>query len=474
MRVWKRALLSMKEKKGKTLMQLLIFTVICVLILSGLSVKTAANASADLAKESLGGEVTLAVDREAAMEEGGGNGPPEIASSPVAVEEAETIAELEQVRGYNYLTSTLAEAADFDAVEESSDTSESAEEGAGFGGGGMMQGDVSLQGVLYSDAVDDFMNGDASLVEGRHITKEDQGSQVAMIEETLAEANDLETGDTISLESTEEDASTEVEIIGVYESGSTTSSSNPGMNIAAQDPSNTIYLPYTEVNTLTGEEATVDSAVYYLNDAEEAEAFTADAEEASDLDFDTYALTSNISLYEQMIGPIENVASFSTNIVYIVTAAGASILGLIVMLSIRERKYEMGVLMAIGEKKSRLAGQFLAEILIVAAVAVGLSVLIGNVVADQLGTQLLEQQVSATENTETSPESFGPPGGMGEGNAGMGGEQAEVVDSLDVSVTWSDIGVLAGLGGLIAVVAALLPSVSILRMQPKQILTKQE
>lgn len=41
-----------------------------------------------------------------------------------------------------------------------------------------------------------------------------------------------------------------------------------------------------------------------------------------------------------MIGPIENIASFSKTIVIMVSIAGATILGLIIMLSIKERRKE--------------------------------------------------------------------------------------------------------------------------------------
>lgn len=117
------------------------------------------------------------------------------------------------------------------------------------------------------------------------------------------------------------------------------------------------------------------------------DAFVKAAKKTS-IDFDTYTLNTNDQLYQQMVGPIENVASFSKNVVYLVSVAGAVILGLIVMMSIRERKYEMGVLMAIGEKRWKLIGQFLTEILIVAVIAIGLASVTGNLVANQLGNQL--------------------------------------------------------------------------------------
>jgi putative ABC transport system permease protein len=171
------------------------------------------------------------------------------------------------------------------------------------------------------------------------------------------------------------------------------------------------------------------------------------------------------------------VASFSKNVVYLVTIAGAVILGLIIMMSIRERKYEMGVLLAIGEKKWKLVGQFLFEILIVAVLALGVSSLSGQAVAKQFGNQLLSQELTQTEETAANPASFGGGRGMGMGGPfGMqqASAQADPIDELQIEVTGKDLGILFGIGILIAVISALIPALSVLRLQPKTILTKQD
>lgn len=64
----KRAFWNMKAKKGKTLLQLFVFTVICVFVLSGLAIQSAAQKSSELARQELGGSVTLQVDRQKQME----------------------------------------------------------------------------------------------------------------------------------------------------------------------------------------------------------------------------------------------------------------------------------------------------------------------------------------------------------------------------------------------------------------------
>lgn len=207
-----------------------------------------------------------------------------------------------------------------------------------------------------------------------------------------------------------------------------------------------------------------------MDDASNIDAFIAVAKKTG-IDLDTFTLDANDQLYQQMVGPIENVASFSKNVVYLVTVAGAVILGLIVMMSIRERKYEMGVLMAIGEKRRKLTGQFLTEILMIAVLAIGISALTGALIAKQIGNQLLSQQIEQTSASQSAGGMMGPGGG---GFFGQSTAQVSAIDQLDIQVSFGNLMALGGIGLLIAMFATLLPSISVLRLHPKTILTKQE
>jgi putative ABC transport system permease protein len=483
----KRAFLSMKARKGKSILQVFVFTVICVFVLAGLSIQTAAEKSGDLARKKLGADVTLQVDmeklREQAMSQQTGGERVRFQSVPVPLETAEELTDYEQIKGYNFYSSTTGLASDFEPIESDSSASETSEDsseserpGRGMPGG-MMQGDVSLQGVAFTDSVAEFMEGTAAIVEGSGITEENIGKNVTLIEQTLAEENELKVGDTITVSSPrDESVAIELEIIGIYETAST--GSDQAMDFTALNPYNKLYVPYTAAAALKGDdyENTIDSAIYYIDDPEAMQSFIDQAKAESSIDFDTFKLDADDQLYQQMVGPIENVASFSNNIVYLVSLAGAIILGLIVMLSIRERKYEMGVLLAIGEKRWKLAGQFMAEILVVAVLSLCIATVSGNAVAGQLGDQLLHQELESAEQSNT-PESFR---GRGMGGFGPGMIQAqqsgqvETVEELNVQVTTEDLRFLALIGLVIAAVSALLPSLSVLRLQPKAILTKQD
>jgi putative ABC transport system permease protein len=475
----KRALLSVKARSGKSFLQVFIFSIICLLVLSGLTIQSAAKKSSDLARQKLGATVTLQVDMEKlrAQQESSGERR-RFQSIPIPVENANKLLSSSELKGYNFYTSTMGIASNFEPIESSTTETESTEENTEnrMPGREMMMGDVSLQGVAFTDSVSEFTDGTSTLLEGKHITEEDLDSNVTIIEKTLAEENELVVGDKIKITApNDETIISELEIVGIYETSST--GSDQAMNFTALNPYNKLYVPYTLTSALKGTDyvGTIDSAIYYLNDPANIEDFVKEATKNSSIDFDTFKLDANDQHYQQMVGPIQNVSSFSNNVVYLVTIAGAIILGLIVMMSIRERKYEMGVLLAIGEKKWKLIGQFIAEILVVAVLALGIATVSGNVVANKMGEQLLSQELQQVDESNV-PNSFRGGPGMGFRMGGIPGSQQQVdpVDELTVQITADDIGMLSVIGILIALLSVILPSLSVLRLQPKTILSKQD
>ncbi|EAE7268386.1 TPA: ABC transporter permease [Listeria monocytogenes] len=501
MNFFKRAWLSMKARKGRSVLQLIIFTVVCVLILSGFTIQSAADKASELAREQLGGTVTLTVDREkqmqamrdeaASSDSSSTESKPQFESSPIDVSDANELAKLNHVASYNYYSSTQALASGFDPIESSGDTSSSSDEtstttetqgpGGGQGGPQMVDADLSISGLLDSATSTDFEAGTSELTSGVAITSADKDKNVAMVEENLAEENDWKVGDSFTVTSSDGNTKVTLKIVGIYKT--TDSGSDMAQNFSFLNPYNKVYVPYTVANTIKGSnyKNTVDSAVYTMDDAANISAFEKEAKKVDSIDWDTFKLDANDTLYQQMIGPINSVASFSKNVVYIVSIAGALILGLLVMMQVRDRKYEMGVLLAIGEKRGKLIAQFFVEILIVALVSFGLAAASSHYVAQLAGNQLLAQQNSSTNETTTSTENRGPGGGGGQGGPGGFGQSvsnltknAEQIKELDIQVTLEDMLKMGGIGIGIAFISVLLPAALVLRMNPKTILTKQE
>ena len=410
--------------------------------------------------------------------------------TPVNLSDAKKIAKLSNVKSYSFEASTSADkSSGIEPISSDSDDSEEEstdEQMAGFGGGGapggMSQGDFQIKGVSESSSYSEFSAGTASLVEGEAITSADEDTNNVLIEQSLAEANDLSVGDKFKIKDSD-DKDVEVTIKGIYKTSDSGDSMSAQFNF--MNPSNTIFSSYTMVNTLTGSEGkTIDSAVYNLEDPKNMDSFVKQANKL--IDTDTFSLETNDQMYQQMLQPLNNVSSFAKNIVILVAAAGVIILTLIIMLSIRERKYEIGVLLSLGESRMKVISQFFVEIFICMIFALGIAAASGNVVGNAVGNQLLSQQTTS-QNTEgqeaNAAGNNGGPGGQGQmpggGNGGprgggqMGGNpftQTEEIQELNISVKPMEILSLAGIGLGISLFSIVLSSAGILRLNPKKIL----
>lgn len=395
------------------------------------------------------------------------------------------------MKSYSFEVSTSATKGDdiepISSSDEEDTTADSATDGAsqgenGMPGGGMMggaggmdQGDFQITGVLESAAYSSFSAGTATLTSGEALTAEDVDTNNVLIESALAEANDLAVGDTFTLVDAN-DENVEVTIKGIYETSDTGTSM--GMQFNFMNPANTIFSAYTLANTIAGEEGdTIDSAVYTLADPNEMDSFVKEAE--SLIDTDTFSLQTNDQMYQQMLTPLNNVSSFAKNIIILVAAAGVIILTLIVMMTIRERRYEIGVLLSLGEGRGKVILQFFTEIFVCMLLALGIASASGNLVGNVVGNQLLEQQT-----TQTASADQGAPGGEGQGQAPSGGRgqggpgqmisstfsQSEEIKDLDITVSGEQIALLAAIGLGISFVSILLSSAGIMRLNPKKIL----
>ncbi|MGL9749971.1 ABC transporter permease [Enterococcus sp. DIV0170] len=490
----KRAIQSLWAKKGRSILMIAVFSAILIFVLAGLTIRSGADLATTNAKKSVGATVTLSTNREAMFKnaESDSDGessrpdPGSFEQTPVNLSDAEKIAKLANVKSYSFEASTSADkstgitpiSSDSDSDEESSD-----EQAAGFGGqgapGGMSQGDFQIKGVSESSSYSEFSAGTASLVKGEAITAEDEGTNNVLIEQSLAEANDLSVGDKFKIKDSD-DKDVEVTIKGIYKTSS--SGDSMGARFNFMNPSNTIFSSYTMVSTLTGSDGkTIDSAVYNLDDPKEMDSFVKKANKL--IDTDTFSLETNDQMYQQMLQPLNNVSSFAKNIVILVAAAGVIILTLIIMLSIRERKYEIGVLLSLGESRMKVISQFFVEIFVCMVFALGIAAASGNVVGNAVGNQLLSQQTTSqkTDSQADAADNGGPGQGQmpGGGNGGPrgGGQmsgnpftQTEEIQDLNISVQPMEILSLAGIGLGISLFSIVLSSAGILRLNPKKIL----
>lgn len=503
-----RGLLSLKKRKAKGLILLAIILIVCLVILSGFGIQSATNASAVLARQKLGAEVTLTQDMQKTMEkmraEQGTNTQGQrgrgITRAQVPVAYLDELKILDHVESYSLENSTGANLeTGIVAVSSQSTTTTTSNtdvntgasvattngtnqgNGNGFGGQGenrmepISRGDVTLIGTNNFSSASEIINGGGELISGNEITEDDLGKNIVMLEEQFATENDLAVGGTMKLKNPETREEFAVSIVGIYKSNA--SLDDNSFRNTSMMPFNKIYAPYTLVNIIKGTDyvGTVDSMKFFLDDPVNVDKFIEDGKNTT-INFDTFMLDGGTRQYEQMMTPIENVASFSKVTLIIVTIFGAAILALIIMLSIKERINEIGILMSLGEKRIKIIGQFLVEIVVVLLIALSLSSLMGGSISKIAADKLLanELKTESQSNTQQGFAGQGLPGMMRPGNGGnnFGKTKVEKIEELNVKISPLEFMKMSLLSLLVVIVATIIPSLMIMRFNPKEILSK--
>lgn len=490
----KRSWLSVTRKPSRTIILMLILFAMANLVLATISIKGSVNESMEYAKSSLGGTVYLQADMEkirAQMESEFQSGDRasgerlQIERPEISAEMVESIADSDYVKDYTYSLNGLGKAESFEPVE-----TETIGRG-GMMGGGMsfnisggedsITGDVSVMGVNSYAFIDGVQNGTISLESGTYFDEStDDG---AIISYDLAVANDLEVGDTIKIQNISTKEYVELEIIGIYDV------SEDGFY------ANSIYMNVATAAKFLSEDEysdgnySVSGVQFFMANAEYADAFMEEVQEKyPDLEGDGLALSIDDSAYQQMVGPIESVGSFANTIFWIVVVASVVIISLMVTINVKDRRYEMGVLLSLGATKLNVLGQIATELIVVGTVAFALSMGTGTALAGVMSQGLLDSQIAASE--AESEQNFGRPGtavgGRTQGGGMMGGgmifnmggsagrSDVEVIDEIDVSASPSDYAVLFGIGYLVIIISLVVPASNVLRYEPKTILTGKE
>ena len=474
----KNALLSLKKNIGKTILLFVIIVVITNLVIAGLSIQSATQKSMDQIRSSLGNDVTLFVDFRNMMKN---REPGEAVSNETSLTTtmADSLKDLKYVESYNYQISTSADSDSISAVETESDNSNNQQDTNKPNDQpeqASNQGDFTISANTTMEYLDSFTNSNYTLTDGRLLTSDDANTNNCVIETNLASDNDLSVGDTFTITTTVNDETIiqELTIVGIYEIQSTNEIGGAHFN----NPVNTIYTDLSVGQTLTGSSKNITSAIYYLDDPENAEAFVELAKKKSDIDFDTFSLDANDRLYQQNASSLESMQSFAKMFVWIVVIAGSAILCLILALTIRNRYYEIGVLLSLGQSKVKIIAQQLIEIGLIAVVAFVISLGTGQLTSHYMGNML---ESSSSLNVMQMDQKGDQPNDHQQktnkqtkenflGNMIQGPSNQE----LDVSITGENVVQLAGVTAAICIVSIAVPAAYVLRLTPRQILSRKE
>ncbi|MBN2558969.1 MAG: ABC transporter permease [Clostridia bacterium] len=192
------------------------------------------------------------------------------------------------------------------------------------------------------------------------------------------------------------------------------------------------------------------SVTYYLKNPDFLGQFEAEVR-AMGLD-DIFLVSTDSASYEKIVRPVEGLKSISITFMIVVIILGASILLLLSSISIRERKYEIGVLRAMGMKKSKVALGLWTEILVITAICLILGIGAGVAAAQPITDSLLQVQIEAEQDDASGQAVFqGAGSGAGQGGGRFGGIIRNPESSANVQPL-SEMKVTVGLDTILEIV----------------------
>lgn len=175
-----------------------------------------------------------------------------------------------------------------------------------------------------------------------------------------------------------------------------------------------------------------------------------------------------------IVGPVEGLKSVAVTFMIVVLVLGGLIIALLSSMAIRERKYEIGVLRAMGMKKSRVAFGLWAESLILTGVCLAVGLGAGTLLAQPITDFLLSGQAEAAAGNDATNQQAGGMG-MGMGNPMVGGTQSDAkpLSDLAVSLTPTTTVQIALVALLLATLAGLMALSRITKYEPIKILSER-
>ena len=324
----------------------------------------------------------------------------------------------------------------------------------------------AVTALRYSALETDFVDEVLALAAGRHITEAD--TNVVLISSEVAAVNGLSVGDKIVLSSSElgeadgeyidvwsgERKETVVTIVGIYD----ILEADANVTATAGRQENRIYASIDVLTQLAASEPSVYTGEvgFYVTDPKTLDEIVSKVQQIEEIDWNTHFIRTNDFQYSKISDSLTSLGDLIKILLACVSIVSAAILTLILTLRIRGRIPEAGILLGAGIPKGEIIKQFLLEVLSVAATAFLFSYAAGFGISHNLGNHLLADFRPALINAAALQN---------------GMSDAVSIDSylaLGIGKTL----LIYGCQLIVVVLSVLLSSASILKLKPREILTK--
>lgn len=513
MNLLKRAWLSIRRRLGKFMLFLSCVFLLAVLMSGAFSVQQAITNTDAALRAQLPAVATLVIDVEASQEYFEETGTfPEDTVTPSTIREIGALSYVEAFDytawGFNFFSSELNRAFNADLFSHL----DLPESGIRDTGSLSYWEETPLeQFTLKGGQHPDILDIEVGLIElraGRTFTKEEVEtlSYVAVVSQDFLSVNNLSLGSILTLDylifneaegvvsddhHSEEnllaEQTFELEIIGVFEKLLEPDAESFEVQHYI-DFVNRIYVPnvvvesivdlymevlpeidpefYAEISAIDNIEEVLgyDNFLFLLYDPMDLVAF---ADEANDLLPGFWVVEDLSNTYSDISNSMEMMNEIADWLVIGSVFATLVVLGLLILLFLVDREQEVGIYLALGEKKHKILIQFIFEIMIAAIIGMTFALFVGNLMGSHVSQTMIEQDVMRQLEDPERIETFGLLYGMG---FRVDMTHEEMLELYEVTLDASTIVLFYAVTLSTVLVTTSVPIWMVVNMKPKEIL----
>lgn len=229
-----------------------------------------------------------------------------------------------------------------------------------------------------------FNSGIFTIIDGRHIEKNDR--EKILIHEELAKKNNLKLHSKINLElidldqldNNEVKKEYEFEVIGIF----TGKKQEKYTGLSSDFSENMLFIDYESSQKALNkpENNKIVNKLEIYSDSSENTKVALNKIKKIKIDWSQYSVSSDNHVFEETLESIDGIKHIIKIMTYSIMIGGITVLSLILILWLRERIHEIGILLSIGISKIKIVTQFILELLFISLPSLVLSLFIGNVI----------------------------------------------------------------------------------------------
>lgn len=326
---------------------------------------------------------------------------------------------------------------------------------------------ATLIGFSNPEISAEFQNGLRKIVEGKAFEQIGE----CLVSQKFAAFNNLMVGSKITFAdysyTGDEPVSQTLTVSGIYEDN--TPADNVGMITSSTNRGNEIL---TSLSTFTGlplyekarSSGMLDVQVsFILKSPDLAQDFQQELYNKGLPSY--YTVSADAAKYNKVVGPVERLSRIVTVFFVVVLVLGSLILILLSTMAIRERKYEVGVLRAMGMKKGKVALGLITEMLVITSACLIIGLGIGAATSQAIADSLLQNQIQTSQSESAQNDNTKV------SNAIQTSENA--ITKLDAYLSGPAIGQIALIALLLALLSSAAGVIFITRYEPVKILSER-